>query len=81
MNSIATQVVETAAATAEQAASPAAVEMSVDDLDMAGRGYAVGIVVETIAATAEQAASPAAFGMSVDDLDMAGRGYAVGIIG
>ena len=44
MNSIATQVVETAAATAEQAASPAAVEMSVDDLDMAGRGYAVGII-------------------------------------
>jgi len=44
MNSIATQVVETAAATAEQAALPAAFGMSVDDLDMAGRGYAVGII-------------------------------------
>ncbi|MFO0208567.1 MAG: hypothetical protein ACK54L_20910 [Betaproteobacteria bacterium] len=43
-NSLATQVGEPAAATAEQAASPAAVEMSVDDLDMAGRGYAVGII-------------------------------------
>jgi hypothetical protein len=44
MNSIATQVVETTAATAEQAASPAAVEMSVDELDMVGGGYAVGII-------------------------------------
>ena len=44
MNSIVTQVVETTAATAEQAASPAAVEMSVDELDMVGGGYAVGIL-------------------------------------